>query len=515
MRYTNVGTTKSGQKLDVVWEINKYRQPQKDSNFALKVGAQGALTANLRNFGGIEYTLHFYKAGTSTPMDVLIFPAINDIDALQVFQLSNATFLGAGINIKPGANGLIISDASEVNGLADFPLGGAFYQYYGSKLQGMYNSKNMDDIQGPGNGFDIFGAYGNIKDIKIEKPDFGAVKIPKARWEAKQAKMSAKDNVSFDFVQPINALDKDINHRYQNWETRFTLPKHLHDTKIALMDESGTVIPTTQKQLPDGRYEVIVTPETMKKLAFNGETYRFQITGQVSEKIVDQSPWTLTAETTVDNLKDKVLLKTKPIANKVPVTLTYTRKGTKDEVAKTKQFEFGYGQSWDLKASTTVPGYVLEQKDLPVLSGKAVDFQEKKIDLFYIPRQQNLKVNYLLEDGTVLGKQDVPAFYQETYGTSASDIDDMYALVTEKLPKNAAGYLKSENETINYYYRKTKGYWVELNYGAQAITRLDYRGNIRSNGINYNDGEVITLINGDNKSLLVHHDTVSKGAMLQ
>ena len=149
------------------------------------------------------------------------------------------------------------------------------------------------------------------------------------------------------------------------------------------------------------------------------------------------------------------------------------------------------------------------------MSGKTVDFHEKQLDLFYIPRKQNLKVNYLLEDGTVLSKQDVPAFYHETYGTSASDIDDMYALVTEKLPKNAAGYLKSENETINYYYRKTKGYWVELNYGAQAITRLDYRGNIRSNGINYNDGEVITLINGENKSLLVHHDTVSKGAMSQ
>lgn len=515
VRYTNVGTTKSGDKIDAVWEITKYRKPNEDSRFSMRISSTGALALNCRNLGGVEFTFHLYKAGTTTPANLLLFPAINDVDFRQAFQLSNATLLGHGSNLTLDDAGILVSDERGVDDIVDFPLGGALYQYYGSAMKGLYNSKDADDVNVPANGFDMFGSHGSMKHIEIVKPDFGPVKIPKARWEVKQSKLSAKDEVAFDFVQPINALDKDINHRYKNWETRFTLPEHLKDAKIELVDEAGKVIPTTQKRLSDGRYEVIVTSATMKKLSFDGETYRFKITGQVSDKTVNQSSWTLTAETTVDNLKDKVVMKTKPITNKVPVTLTYTRKGTQDEVAKTKHLEVGYGQPWDLKASTTVEGYLLDTTNKPVLMGKRVDFQEKNIDLFYIPRKQSLQVNYLLEDGIVLGKDSVPAFYHEAYGTSASDIDDMYSLVTEKLPKNAAGFLKSENETINYYYRKTNGYWVELNYGAQAITRLDYRGNIRSNGIDYSDGEVITLINADEKSLLVHHDHAEKGALSQ
>lgn len=30
IRYTNVATTKSGDKIDAVWEITKYRKPQED-----------------------------------------------------------------------------------------------------------------------------------------------------------------------------------------------------------------------------------------------------------------------------------------------------------------------------------------------------------------------------------------------------------------------------------------------------------------------------------------------------
>ncbi|ELA07056.1 cell surface protein precursor () [Weissella ceti NC36] len=513
--FTNVGTTKSGQNVDLGWEVTKYRKPKDESRLTLRVGDQGALHASMRQLGGIESRLTFYHAGTKKPINLMMFPAINDIDYSQAFKLSNATLLGAGSNITAGPNGLMLSDPTPVNGLADFPLGGLLYQYYGSELLTMYNSLHADDVEPASNGYDIFGAFGTIKSIEVAKPDFGEVKIPKASWKYTDKALKANDDVAIELVQPINALDKDINHRYENWETKFTLPEKLNDAKIELVDNNGNVVPTTQKKLSDGRYQVVVTPETMKTLGFKGETYRFKITGKVDGKITDQTTWQFVADTNIDKIKDTIATKTKPIENKATVTVRYLRKDTTEEIAKTQTAKFGYGKPWEIKLGKDVTGYILDAENAAKLSGQIVDFHEKNIDLVYIPREQNLTVNFMLEDGTPLGKTDVPAFYNELYGSSANDIDDIYSLVVEKLPENAAGLLKSENENVNYTYRKTRGYWVELNYGAQAITRMDYRGNIRSNGIDYNDGELITLVNDKDNALIVQHDVERQGGISQ
>lgn len=53
---------------------------------------------------------------------------------------------------------------------------------------------------------------------------------------------------------------------------------------------------------------------------------------------------------------------------------------------------------------------------------------------------------------------------------------------------------------------------MDLGYGSQRITRLDYHGHIRSNALNYADGQVLTLVNTSDGIDLIQ-DTVSDGAV--
>lgn len=53
---------------------------------------------------------------------------------------------------------------------------------------------------------------------------------------------------------------------------------------------------------------------------------------------------------------------------------------------------------------------------------------------------------------------------------------------------------------------------MDLGYGSQRITRLDYHEHIRSNALNYADGQVLTLVNTSDGIDLIQ-DTVSDGAV--
>ncbi|MBM7616623.1 hypothetical protein JOC36_000156 [Weissella uvarum] len=482
-----------------------------NSYVRMSVGQGGALSVNMREMGGVDYTVKFYKAGTRTPLNLLMYPVVNDIDYSQVFGIKNATLLGHGSNITSPDGNTLVSDSSGTDGLVDFPNGGGVYQSFGSELNVHYNSKGLNGVNIGVNGFDLLGSYGSVKNIEVSKPDFGPVKIPKAKWEIDEKDFKPGKEVKASFVQPINHLDKDINHRYKNWETTLTVPQAIKQAKIKMVDAQGNAIPTTQKDLGNQRYQLSVSSETMKKLRFAGETYHFEITGQLDDQLVDQTVLAFKADTNIDGIKDTIQYKTKPIEHKSSVKLHFKFKGTNQEIAKAKEIKVGYGKPWQVKLKE-LKGYTLDKQNSAKLSGDKVNFKNKEITLFYEPKAQKLQVNYLTEDGKSLGKNDVKTKYHEIYGTSSKDIDDVYSLITEKLPKNAAGFINDRDEKVNYYYRKTRGYWVELNYGAQAITRVDYHGNIRSNGIEYNDGEIITLVNTEN-GVDVQHDRKGQGAL--
>lgn len=70
--------------------------------------------------------------------------------------------------------------------------------------------------------------------------------------------------------------------------------------------------------------------------------------------------------------------------------------------------------------------------------------------------------------------------YGDTYTTQASDYDDLYTLVTEKLPNNITGLVTEKPIIVNYYYRPTTGKWVDVGNDSSVLTRTDYKGNVRS-----------------------------------
>jgi|GEM_PF-3922883 len=510
---SNVAKTKAGQHLDVVVSVTGvHHTEENESFFNIGTGSAGAIYLGIANVGGVNVSYQFLDSLTRQPVDILMFPTISDIDYTQRFGL-NAKPLGYGSNLKYIGNGKFESDGTPTNGFNDFPLGGALYQFYGNKIISSYDSTSNGVPDKKSNGFEIFGAYGTINNIELVKPDFGEVEIPKASWEVDESTYQPGQKVQAAFVQPINALDVDINHRYANWDTTFTLSQEIKNPTVKLVDEKGQVLPAAVEDLGNGQFLVSVTQDTMKQLAFAGETYRFIIEGTLDPKLIDGSTFTYQAHTNIDGQENDTAYTTKAIAHKVSVKVKYLRQDSTDSVSPTKVFAFGYGKAWEVNPIEAPDGYYFDSASTKdELSGEKADFLEKTVVCYYAPVEKQIYVNYLDESGNKLASSTLTANYQDAYTTTAKDLDDEYSLMMDRLPDNAYGIVGNTDITVNYYYRQTRGYWLDLGYDSRGITRVDYHGHIRSNTMNYADGQILTLINQEN-GILLYQDTVDDGAV--
>lgn len=513
MLFSNVAKTKAGQAIDLKVAIKHVREGAASDYVAINKGANGAVGITLKNTGGVQVAYEFLNQTTQQPIDLLVFPAISDVDFTQVFGL-NAVPLGFGGNLTQTSDGNFASDGTATNGFADFPLGGIIYQFFGHTLIGNYDSRSDLKPDANRNGFDVFGAYGTTDDVEITKPDFGEVVIPKALWFVDETQYKAGEAITATLTQPINALDETINHRYANWETIFTLPKELQQADIQLVNTNGEQIAAKKTVLGHHRYAMSITPETMKQLPFAGESYHFVVKGVLDKKLADATVLNYTAETNLEGHKDSITYQSAPIAHKAQVKVAYLRQDTTESVSKSQTFTFAYGKPWEVKALADAPkGYYFDKESTKgPLKGNAVDFDAKTIQLFYAPTEKKININYFDEDNNVLAATEMTGAYQESYTTSAEDLADEYSLITEKMPENSAGVIGNKDITVNYYYKKTNGYWMNLGYDTRAITRLDYRGHIRSNALNYADGQLLTFINTE-KGILLYQDTVDDGAV--
>lgn len=510
---SNVAKTQAGNRLDVmVSVIGVYQTEKNESFFSIGTGSAGAIGLGIENIGSVNVSYQFLDSVTRKPINFLMFPTISDIDYTQRFGL-NAKPLGYGSNLKYIGNGKFESDGTPTNGFHDFPLGGALYQFYGNKIISSFDSTS-DGVPSKGNSvFDIFGAYGSIHNIELVKPNFGDVVIPKAHWEVDETTYLSGEKVKATFVQPINAVDVNINHRYANWDTTFTVSQEILEPTVKLIDGKGKELPTMVEDLGNGQYFVSVTQETIKKLAFTGETYRYIIEGTLSPELIDGSTLTFQAHTNIDGIENETVYTTDEVAHEVSVKVKYLRQDSTDSVSPTDVFKFGYGKSWEIDPIEAPEGYYFDiDSTNDELSGEKVDFFEKTVVCYYAPVDKNIYVNYLDESGNILARSTSTADYQDAYTTTAQDLDDEYSLITDRIPENAYGIVGNTDITVNYYYRKTRGYWLNLGYGSRGITRVDYHGHIRSNTMNYTDGQILTLINQAD-GILLYHDTVDDGAI--
>lgn len=512
LHLSQVAMTKAGQSLDLIIKVTSIPKLEEESFLNFRCGNAGAITIEMKNVSGVRFTNYFVSTDTQAPIDILAFPAISDVDYAQSFELG-AYPLGSGSNLNQTGATRFTSDGTGVNGIADFPLGGILYQFFGNTLEAGYDCGYNSDIDTNANGFDIFGAYGTVKDVEIAKPDFGEVVIPKAEWMIDESTFLPDETIQVLFQQPINALDENINHRYANWETTFTLPSEIQQPNIQLVDQQGKVVPIDVTKTAEQKYHVSVSSETMKLLEFAGETYQFRINGQLTKELIDGTVLSFLAETSIDGKQDTIPLQTNPVDHTVSIKVRYLRQETTDSVEKSKRFSFGYGKPWKIQPIDAPKGYYFDEASTKdELSGEKVDFTDKTINCYYAPTEKTITVNYLNEQGEKITSNELKGNYQEAYTTTANDLDDEYSLLTDRLPKNASGIVGNTDITIDYYYRQNKGHWIDLGYGNRSITRIDYHGHIRSNSINYADGQLLTLLN-DQNGITLYQDTTADGAV--
>lgn len=124
MLFSNVAKTKAGQAIDLKVAIKHVREGAASDYVAINKGANGAVGITLKNTGGVQVAYEFLNQTTQQPIDLLVFPAISDVDFTQVFGL-NAVPLGFGGNLTQTSDGNFASDGTATNGFADFPLGGS------------------------------------------------------------------------------------------------------------------------------------------------------------------------------------------------------------------------------------------------------------------------------------------------------------------------------------------------------------------------------------------------------
>lgn len=516
IRITNIGKTRSGINLDVLVTITSVSRAQEsDTTVVMATGAYNSLTIAPRKCSSLSVSYTFQNRQTHEAVDLLYFPVIGDVDFDQSFQ-TNASVLGWGDDLQetePGLFGSITGNGRD--GLADFPLGSILYQFYGSTLTSRFDLvKEGASVAHVGVGFEIFGSLGGATNYTISKPDFGPVVIPNGSWKTETQNWQAGQEVEASFNQPINALDVNINHRYSNWETTVTLPSEIKDPKVTVLDHQGNVIPQTITPLSDHVYKVTIRPETMKTLPFNGETYRFVVTGTLDPELTDGSVLSFNADTLIDGQSHSSPHQTAAIAHKASIKVKYLRQDSTDSVLKSKIYKVSYGKAWKITPAPAPKDYYYDQESTKdALSGARVDFEEKKINLYYAATQKNVKVNYVDESGqTIAESTQFKADYLDVYTTSAQDVDDQYSLLTSKIPSNASGLVGNRDVEVTYVYRATKGDWIDLGYGSRGITRLDYHGHIRSNTLNYADGQIITLLN-TSQGIEYLQDTVQDGAL--
>lgn len=189
---------------------------------------------------------------------------------------------------------------------------------------------------------------------------------------------------------------------------------------------------------------------------------------------------------------------------KVPLVVYYYRSDMNVSVAKAKIISVTYGQKYNVPKLTKAPfGYVLDTKKTGQ-TNITTDFAKGKFVFYYKQDPAKVKVTDVLEGGKKLGSREADGLFQGGYLTHASDYDDRYTLVTEKLPNNAHGIMDKKTLSVTYIYRKTRGKWLTGPHQSQFMTMMDYRGNIRSNTQNYQDRSAWTAVNQE-KSILFRY----------
>lgn len=510
---SQVGHTQAGVSLDLLVKVQHTTQATTDKSFvAFSGSADGALTVAPTNLNGVTVSYQFQDSQTHHPISLLLFPVIGDIDYAQQFQL-NGQILGKGGNLSVDADGIATSDGTPTNGMLDFPLGGLVYQFYGDTLTSTFNNDGNGTVGTGTSAFSIFGNEGSLKNITISKPDFGPVKIPKATWSIDQSQYRSGQNVTATLNQPINALDQNINHRYADWQTTLTVPTEIQNPAVGLYDSQDNLVPETITPISDHHYQITISSDTMNALPFAGETYHYRITGQLNPHLTDGTSLTFNAVTDLDHLQDTIPAQVGPIAHKASIKVRYLRQGSTDSVLKSKAYTFGYGKTWQVPTPAAPDGYYYDQIDTKDPTSGTVDFGNKTITLYYAPTEKTIHIKYVDEKGQAIANEtSFKANYLDAYTSSAKDLDDEYSLITSEIPKNAAGVVGNQDETVTYVYRQISGKWMDLGYGSRGITRLDYHGHIRSNALNYADGQIITLINTSD-GIELFQDTVDDGAV--
>ncbi len=167
---TDVGKTQSGTILDALVKVENIRgMTIGKSSLRFVHDNAGALAIEPTDLGGVDISYQFQNHETHGPVNLFMLPVLGDIDWGQQTSI-NGKILGYGSNISSNSEGLLTSNDTGTNGLSDFPLGGVLYAFYGNTLTSTFNTKSDGTVDSGTPGFDIFGAYGNVKNIELNYP---------------------------------------------------------------------------------------------------------------------------------------------------------------------------------------------------------------------------------------------------------------------------------------------------------------------------------------------------------
>lgn len=164
---TDVGQTQAGTKLDLRVSLQPVSTvlPSQSVLLIAPNTSDGSLTIDGEYLRDFKVNYQFLDEATHQPTPIVLFPVIGDVDYSQGFAL-NGTMLGAGENLTENSAGIFTSDGTGVNGLADYPLGGLLYEFYGDTLTSTFTEPD-NATQGA---FSIFGMYGSVKTVNVVYP---------------------------------------------------------------------------------------------------------------------------------------------------------------------------------------------------------------------------------------------------------------------------------------------------------------------------------------------------------
>ncbi|MBM7617398.1 hypothetical protein JOC36_000955 [Weissella uvarum] len=170
-----------------------------------------SIKSNIKNIEGASISYQFVDHATGKPLNIMVFPAINDIDAYQVYEISNGKAIGYDTNmLTPTNNGGFQANGTAVNGVQDFPNGGALFQYYGDQIQTTFlDPKGGSNTDWSASG--IFGVYGSLRNGTISRPNQSkAVRKIAFAKDGHLLKNKAQQTVNFKGTDTFKITGNDV-----------------------------------------------------------------------------------------------------------------------------------------------------------------------------------------------------------------------------------------------------------------------------------------------------------------